>query len=71
MGWPVYIENKPDLVKFVAVMVDVFLCSWTADSAAGSICPNYSASVLIIGSVIPYVRAHERSQTHYATTVRI
>jgi len=24
MGWPVYIENKPDLVKFVAVIVDVF-----------------------------------------------
>jgi len=27
LGWPVYIENKPDLVKFVAVMVDVFLFS--------------------------------------------
>ena len=71
MGWPVYIENKPDLVKFVAVMVDVFLFSRTADSAAGSICPSYSVSVLIIASVTPYARAHERSQTHYATTVRI
>ena len=71
MGWPVYIDNKPDLVKFVAVMVDVFLFSRTAHSAAGSICPSYSASELIIALVIPYVREHERSQTHYATTVRI